>query len=253
MRLLRAALIVGALGVAGCGVTTTEQAYNAALIRQVGAGSVAAGRVLPTLQALAKTSGLFNDPGTSQAMVYLFKGRLDKLTEADLNRIGVANQEAAGASGGVVRKLDGLESALRASAVNANSFSSLPEGSKTFITRWNQYLATTASTLTADGAALMNLAPVYKEFPGLLQAARDTAELHSTVQFDKVRRAVLNDLRPRYQQMQNAMQGNTSALGTERQLVDFVNHNQQAQAIVTKVNHDDPSGWLAQEFKPSSQ
>ena len=48
--------------------------------------------------------------------------------------------------------------------------------------------------------------------------------------------------------MQSTIQANRAAVGIERQFVEFVNHNQQAQAIVTKVNHDYPNGWLAQEF-----
>jgi len=91
------------------------------------------------------------------------------------------------------------------------------------------------------------MSPMYDELPGLLRAARDTARLRSTVQFDKVRKGVLNDLRPRLEQVQNA--ANWGAV--ERRLVSFVNGSQQAQAVVTKVNHDYPNGWLAQEFKGS--
>jgi hypothetical protein len=239
---------VGTLALSGCGVTTYEQAYSPKLIRQVGAGSVAEAKLLPTVQTL-KTSPLFSDPGVSQAMQYLFDGRLNKLSEDDLNRMASVNRAAANATGPVVAQFNSLERAMRTSAVDTGSFGNLASGSKAFIERWNQYLRTNANALHGYGAAIRNFAPFYKEFPGLLRAARDTANLHSTVQFDKVRQAVLTDLKPRFQQMQSAMQSGKAAASSERQFFDFVNHNKQAQAIVTKVNHDYPGGWLAQDFK----
>jgi hypothetical protein len=119
------------------------------------------------------------------------------------------------------------------------------------VEKWNRYVATTAHALQATGAALSHMGPVYQQFPALIQAAYATARLRSTVQFDKVRRRVINTLRPRFQKLQSVMQSNRDAGGVQRDFASFVNGNQEAQSIVNKVNHDYPNGWLAQEFKGS--
>ena len=78
--------LAASLALAACGVTTTKQAFTPELIRQVGAGSVAEARLVPTLNSL-KVSGGLNDPATAQTLVYLLEGRLGKLTPADLARL----------------------------------------------------------------------------------------------------------------------------------------------------------------------
>ena len=245
-------MLVSAALLTGCGVTTSQQVYSQALIKQVGAGSRAEAQLVPTVRAQTKT-GLFSDPATSQATAYLLEGQLDKLSESDLAHIASASKHAANATGGIVAVFSKLQSAITAATVDRNSFTGLPDGSRTFIAEWDQYLTITAKALANLQSALTGMSPIYRKLPGLLRAARETARLRSTVQFDKVRRVVLNDLRPRIQQIQSAMQGNRSAAAVERQFVDFVNHNQQAQAIVTRVNHDYPTGWLAQQFQQSGQ
>ena len=65
-----------ALALTGCAISTSEQAYNAALIKQVGAGSTAEAQLIPTFRSLPKTSQLFSAPDIAQALQYLIQGRL---------------------------------------------------------------------------------------------------------------------------------------------------------------------------------
>jgi hypothetical protein len=247
--MVQAAAAFCAMSVAACGVSTTEQAYTAPLIQQVGTGSSAMARLVPTLQAEAKTAGVFSDPTLQQPEAYLVQGQLNKLSAHDLFRMASANHNAATHVGAVITKFDQLAASMTAAAINASSYQSLPDGSKAFITHWNEYLRTVASALHGVRTALASADPVYGEFQGLLRAAYYTASLHSTVLFDKVRQRVLNDIRPLYARMQQARQPFQTGMTSERSLVSFVNRNQQAQAIVTKVNQEYPHGFLAQEFK----
>jgi hypothetical protein len=201
---------------------------------------------------MSKTPGLFSDPQVAQATAYLLEGQLNKLSASDLQSVQRASQNAAAATGGVSVSLDQLDRQLTAATVEGTVTSGLPDGSKTFVAKWSRYVATTAHALQATRAALTNMGPVYQQLPALIRAAYATARLRSTVQFDKVRRQVINTIRPRFQQLQSAMQGNRDAGGVQRDFVSFVNSNQEAQSIVNKVNHDYPNGWLAQEFKGSA-
>jgi hypothetical protein len=245
-------LSVCGLSLAACGVTSSEQAYTQPLIKQVGAGSVALGSLVTTLEAdvKAEASGMFSDPATQQATTHLVEGQLDKLSQSDLVRMASANHAAATQVGGVLAKLAQQAASLSGAAVNAGSHPNLPGGSTAFIADWDQYLMTTANYLRNIRKALAGVSPVYNEFQSLLRAAYDTAKLHSTVQFDKVRRAVFTDIGPRYAPMKNALQtGARAGTAVEHRLISFVNSNQEAEAIVTKVNQEYPSGFLAQEFK----
>lgn len=238
------------LSLAACGVTTSEQAYTQPLIDQVGAGSVELATLVPTLQSETKVSGVFSDPGTQQAMGYLVQGQLNKLSQSDLVKMATENRNAAAHIGGVLTKLDQLSASLNRATINASSYQNLSDGSKTFIADWNQVLTTAAADMRTARQGLAGMSPVYNEFQSLLRAAYNTSTLRSTVQFDKVRAAVLKDIGPRFTQLQNAMQAGTRAgTAAQQKLVSFVNNNQEAQAIVTKVNQAQPTGWFAQEFK----
>jgi hypothetical protein len=74
--MVQAAAAFCTMSVAACGVSTTEQAYTAPLIQQVGAGSSAVARLVPTLQAEAKTAAVFNDPTLQQPVRSLARGML---------------------------------------------------------------------------------------------------------------------------------------------------------------------------------
>jgi hypothetical protein len=241
--------VLGKVGVMSA-VSSLDQAYTPELVRQVGAGSVAMAQLLPTFESL-KAVGGFSDPSTQQAMLYLFQGQLGKLSANDLAALSQENSTAATDIGPVLMKLNALTASISGAVVDTNAFPGLPSDSKTFIAKWNGYLTSTATVLRNIGQALTGMKPFYNEFHQLIQAAYQTAQLHSTVQFDKVRSAVLNDMGPRYRRMQAAQQSLAGQKPIEQKFVSFVNGNQEAQVIVTRVNHDYPNGFLGAEFKRS--
>ena len=229
--------------------STIEQTPPA-LVRQVGAGSVAMARLLPALRSL-KTTGGFSDPNSQQAMLDLFQGQLAKLGPADLQNLSQENQTAAAHIGPVRAKLNALAASLSHSVVDPGAFSGLPASAKTLLVDWNAYLTSTAGGLRQVSGALAGMRPFYTEFQQLIEAAYRTAQLHSTKQFDGLRASAIKDLGPRYQRMLDAQKTLAGERSVEQKLVRLVNGSADAQAIVTRVNNEYPSGLLASEFNRS--
>jgi hypothetical protein len=238
------------LALAACSVLgTNEQAFTPALVRQVGTGSVAEARLVPTIKLL-KTTGGFG-PSSQRTMLYLINGQLDKLSGDDLAKLAAENRAAATHTGLVLPKFDRLATSLVGATVDPKSFQDLPSGSRTFIADWDQFLTSSAVALRKVRQALGGITPLYGDVQSLLRAAYKTAQPHSTTQFDRLRRAVLKDLVPRYQRLLSATHYIGAQKSVEDRLVNLVNGNQDAQELVTKVNQDYPNGFLAQEFKRS--
>ncbi|MFZ0090488.1 MAG: hypothetical protein WAL63_13325 [Solirubrobacteraceae bacterium] len=248
-RLLVVALPTFVVFLAGCGITTLNQTYDASLIRQLGAGSNLVASVAPTLEAQAKGSNSFSDPRTSRATTLLIDGQLSKLTEADLVGLATANRRSATRFPLVLDKLDSLASSLVNARIDANAHRNLSTGAKHFIAAWNNSLTADATQARELRQALTTFAPGFNEFQALLRAAYDTAQLHSTVQFDNVTRQVINDILPRYRRVQGTIKEDAAGTPAEQKLIELVDSNQEAQAIVSKVNEHYPNGSLAQEFK----
>ena len=255
MKLLLALVIACGIGVAGCGVTTSgvtssEPVYTPALIKQVGVGSVALANSAPAIRAQAKATGVLQDRSLQQAETYLFEGRLDKLRLADLSRMASSNHNAAAHFDDNLRKVDRVAASLSGAVVNASAYQRLPDGSKTFLADWNQELRTEAAGLTHGRNALVGARPFFGEMQSLLRAAYNTAQLRSTVQFDKVRRRFIADVRSRFPDVDGVVAADhRRADAAERTLISLVNNNREAQAIFEKVNQEYPHGWLAQEFR----
>jgi hypothetical protein len=241
--------VLGSVGVMSA-VKSLDKAYTPELVRQVGAGSVAMAQLIPAFESL-KTVGGFSDPSSQQAMLYLFQGQLKKLSANDLATLSQENQTAATHIGPVLTKLNALAASISGAVVNPATYPSLPADSKTFVAEWNAELTSTATALRNVSQALSGMHPFYGEFEQLIQAVYHTAQLRSTVQFDKLRSSVFKDMAPRYQRVQSAQQSLTAAQPIEHKLMSFVNGSQDAQAVVTRVNHGYPNGFLAQEFKRS--
>jgi hypothetical protein len=220
------------------------------LVRQVGRGSVAMAQLVPTFESL-KTVGGFSDPNSQQAMLDLFQGQLGKLSASALQTISQENQTAAAHTAPVLRKLNALAASISGSVVDPRSLPGLSADSRTLLDDWNAYLTSTANSLRRVSGALSGMHPFYAEFQQLIEAAYQTAQLHSTAQFDKLRASVIKDMGPRYQRMQAAQQTLTGERSVEQKLVRFVDGSPDSQAIITRVNHGYPSGFLASEFKRS--
>lgn len=218
--------------------------------QQVGVGSVALANSVLALRAQITATGVYQDRSVQQATTYLFEGQLDKLRVADLSRIGSVNHNAAAHFDDNLRLLDRVAASLSGSVVKASAYQSLPDGSRTFLADWNQDLRIEAAGITRARNAFVGVRPFFGEMQSLLRAAYNTTQLRSTVQFEKVRGRLTEDIRSRFPDLDGVVAaGNRNVDAAERRLVSFVNNNREAQAIVDKVNQQYPRGWLAQEFK----
>jgi hypothetical protein len=179
----------------------------------------------------------------------LFAGRLDQLTPGDLADLAQQNEAAAAHLGTVLPKLDRAAGSLSTATVPARYSQNLPSGSKTFIADWNRYLSSSSAAVLDVRRALTGLGPMYPELRRLVGAAYSTGRLRSNAAFDRLRAAALKDIGPRYQRLRSAVRSVAAVQAVESSLVKFVDGDQQAQAIVAKVNHDYPNGFLASEFR----
>ena len=236
---------------AGCGLTNVGQTYDASLIRQVGAGSDAVASILPSLQARAKVPGSFSNPQISQAATLLAEGQLAKLTVNDLLRLANANRQSAARFPQALGKLDALASSITSAKIDPSAHRNLSSGAKQFIAAWDRYLAATAGQVRMVRQAFGSVEPVFNEFQALLRAGYETTKLGSVSQFDKVRVGFLKDVGVRYARFQGTAKSVEAQTPADRSLRALVASNQEAQAIVRKVNADYPNGSLAQEFRTS--
>jgi hypothetical protein len=246
-----AAALVG-LVLAACGVTTTTQAYDASLIRQVGTGSDAVASVFPTLQAEAKQStSNFSNPQTSQDTVLLFQGRLDKLSPQDLIHLGRANQASAHDLQDALRKLDGLATTINADRVDPSAHRELSAGAKKFIAAWNAYLASSAARVRSMRQLFVSLSPVYCQFQTILRDAYQSTSTATATHFDRARRAFISDMLPMYTRLESSLKSIIAPTPAAQALGNVVSNTIDARAIVAKVNQTYPSGALATQFRSS--
>jgi TolA-binding protein len=235
-----------------CGLTTTDQAFDASLIREVGVGSTAVASVLPTLEAEAKQSNSFSNPQTSQDTILLFQGRLDKLTIKDIIRMANANRASYEHLGSALTKLDALASTIAADRVDPRSHQNLSAEAKKFITAWNTYLASEAGQVRSMRQLFATLTPIYNGFQAMLRTAYETTTSHSTDQFAQARTTFLTNDLPIYTRLRNSLKIFAAMSPAAEHLSQVVDNSEEARAIVAKVDENYPDGALATEFKRSS-
>lgn len=246
-----ATAVVG-LVLAACGVSTTTQAYDPSLIRQVGEGSNAVASVFPMLQAETRQStNDFSDPQTSQDTVLLFQGRLDKLNPHDLIRLANANNASAKHLQDALTKLHGLAASVAADRVDPSTHQKLSAGAKKFITAWNGYLASSAAQVHSMRQLFQSFSPVYGQFQSVLQAAYQSTNRAAAAKFDKARRAFVSNMLPLYTRLQSSLKSVVAPTPAAQALGNVVTNTIDAKAIVAKVNQEYPSGALATQFRSS--
>jgi hypothetical protein len=91
------------------------------------------------------------------------KARLSKLTQDDLVALAEANRKGARGYGGVLAKMESARSRLRGARVEPASYNNLSAGAKQFVSSWNKYLASLASTLGLEIVALERAFPRVNE------------------------------------------------------------------------------------------
>lgn len=243
MPLMAAGVLSLLLG--ACGVTTADQAYDASLIRQLGAGSNAVASVAPTLRAEEKQSNSFSNPQTSQDDLLLLQGRLDKLRTQDLVRLSNANQASAGHFQHALAKLDGLATTIAANHVDPSTHKNLSAGAKKFITAWDAELASSAAQVRSMRQLFASFSPVYDQFRTLLQDAYQSSNATAAAQFDKARRAFVSNMLPGVERLQNSLKALAAPTPAVQALGNVVSNSMEAQAIVRKVHQQYPNGALA--------
>jgi hypothetical protein len=172
-------------------VITTDRTYNDSLIKQVGAGSTTLKDVEDATRSAITTAGAANGgPGfttTDHAAVLLLRGQLGQVNEQDLQHMHALNHASEIRFDAFVARLGDAGTTLARSQVNSCEFASLSAGAHSFIARWDEYMLANANAMRAIGHGLTKMRPVFAELERLLQAARDTARLKSTVAFDRLR------------------------------------------------------------------
>lgn len=245
MRHLAVSLGVVATLIAGCGVGAADRPYDEALIREVGDGSDAANRLLPTLEGKVKVGPDFKDPENDRVFTALLQGQLSKLTQDDLDRAAEAVREGERRFDDVLPEFDRIASEISAARVDVGAHPRLSSNAKRFVDAWNGYLIVNAEGARSLGDAFTNMRPFFSGSRTLLRAADDAARLRSTAEFDKVRLRVRSDLLRRAARLRAAVRHFADGLA-DGGFVELVNGDPNAHAIVEKVNQRYPHGVLAE-------
>ena len=246
--------VVG-LVLAACGVSTTTQAYDPSLIRQVGEGSNAVASVFPMLQAETRQStNDFSDPQTSQDTVLLFQGRLDKLNPHDLIRLANANNASAKHLQDALTKLHGLAASVAADRVDPSTHQKLSAGAGKFITAWNGIARQlSAAQVHSMRQLFQSFSPVYGQFQSVLQAAyQSTNRGAAAAKFDKARRAFVFEHAAALARLQSSFKLWSRPRQRPKPSGTLSANTIDAKAIVAKVNQEYPSGALATQYGSSS-
>jgi hypothetical protein len=248
---MRRLVIILALPVmlVGCGVSTSEQAFDPALIRDVGRGSTALAAWYTDVIAQEKAARSFNQ-GSDQATTNLLYGRLNKLTVQDLIRIANANRTSHTRFVTLLRALDKDAKAIKRSQVDPRPHSELSSGAKRFITTWNDYLASSAAEVRRVEQATQQMEPAFNDLQAMLKAAYETSQPHSTVQYRTVRDRAVKDIVSRVTGAQDSIKHlATTSPAQDHRFYKAVVANQDGLAVAKKAASSYPNGWLAKEFQ----
>ena len=240
-----AVAMLAAVTFAGCGVTTVETTFDDALVREVGAGSVAAQGLYSSVAGLQKVNERFNEPSVEKLMTSLVDGRLDKLTAADIARLARVNRLSRKRFSRLLRQLDGVEQDMRESRVKASAHDDLSDGATEFVGAWNGYLQGNAERTASLRDGLGKFNGTFDGFDKLLAAALDTARVGNTRHFEPLRDRFIDDageLAEAYSTTTASLLKNRPA---DRRLVDLLNENAEARVILNAVNKKYPAGYLA--------
>jgi hypothetical protein len=244
VRALAVALLATA-ALSGCAVTTMETTFDDALIRDVGAGSDAVGRIETTLTDAFKVNDGVDDEKLDKPMMALLRGQLHKLSYEDIDGMASTNRRSRKRFKAVLGKLRAVGAGIDDAQVDAAAHPDLSGGAQEFLRRWNSYLDVNATRVITMTDALDEMRPMFGRFDALLTAAVDTAELGHTRVFDPLRRDMLDTLDSDVQRFHAKLGRVTELDDADRELVELVKDDTEAQAIVTAVNKKHPDGMLA--------
>ncbi len=245
MRLLQfVAIAVVAMSGVSCAITTVETSYDQALIDELGAGSEALQNIFDVMSP-PNIQPDFNDA----AAELIFRGELDKLTAEDLKATVAISRENERQFRRVLRRLKPVAGEVRRAQVEVAAHSDLSEGAQEFIRAWNDYLSVNADRTKRLRRSLGGMNVWFDRYEELVQAVRETARLGSTVEFARMRDDILEDVTADARGRKKLFERILAETPVEQRIRDLVNNDQEANAMVERVNDEYPDGFLADVMK----
>lgn len=235
--------------IAGCGAGAADRPFDDALIREVGAGSEAANRLLPTLEAQAKLPpGDFrDDPRTDRVITLLLEGKVSSLTQADLDRTAKTIREGERRFDNILPEFERIAGEISAARVNVEAHRRLSANEKRFVDAWNGYLIVNAEEARSLGDTFGEMRPFFSGFQTLVGAASNTARPRSSAELENATTRLIPDLVARTTRHRAAVRRFAERLA-DPGLVELVNGDPEARVFVERVNQRYPDGVLAELF-----
>jgi hypothetical protein len=239
--LARFCLIVLIAG--GCGQSAPKEAVAPQLIDDVEAGSVAIDKIASINRTVRE--GLQLDPSSTDALTKLYEGRLDELTQDDVDQMDAVNRASLARLNRTLSRVEVVTRELRASRIDVGRHSAVSKGGRRFLRAWNAHLEGQGRRMSMLRDALEDFRPVVTGFSDLLDAALDTARLDETRTFMRARDRYLADIDAYDARLTSAIRRiNADTAGRER-LIDALRASGDARALVRAVTRRDPHGYLA--------
>lgn len=231
-----------AVGLAGCTVAELDNSFDDALIDDVGAGSQALNRFYGALDPdRAKPPIDFRDDGTAAR---LFRGQLHELTVDDLEATIAASRGNERQFRVVLSEIRVAERRLRHARVDSSAHRELSDGAHEFIQAWNRFLFANASRARQLRRGLARFIPWFDSYEELASAAQQAITSGATAQVDRLRDETLREVGAGVASF-NRLMDRIGEGAADRRIRDLVNNDQEANAIVQRVNEVHPDGYLA--------
>jgi hypothetical protein len=181
-----------------------------------------------------------------RATGYLVRGEFEQLSNAALDRLDGENVKGGRRVDALLHELRDREDEVRESLVAPRRDADLSVDARTFVSRWNGFLTSTADSLRDLRQTMRQMKPMLADMIRLASAARAAKVAGTTSEFVTVRRLTMRDLVQRQERLQRELHAITRQTPAERQFGEFVDASHEAQTIVKEVSRRFPHGFFAQ-------
>lgn len=235
-------LVAGAVLLSSCAIAESETVFDRRLVREVGNGSVALQGYEEFVAHALNYQSVYG-PAENRTMERLLRGRIFKVSDADLNALLAAADEG---ETGFERELRGLRSAeqkLRAAEISEAQSKEFGDDTRDFLEAWNAYLLANADELGVMADVLGEGHPLFARNEQLVAAARRAQTGGSLAAYDRVRRKTLDEVVRMVRTFDRLQAPETTK--AEQRVADIYNDSTDARALVSAVNKKYPDGYLA--------
>jgi hypothetical protein len=244
MRRSAVVVVLSALTVGACG--GGEPAFDDAMVRDIGTGSVAIKGLQSTVRSSLKFNESFNnDERLQKSAALLFNGQLDQMSAADRARLTRVSKLSRAREATLLRQWGDVERRIGAARVNADAHGDVSAGARKFVVAWNAYLQGNAERAADMRAFVRKGAASTAGFDALLAAAATAVRTRDTRRFVMLRDRMLDDTRDVANDMDSDFQRFSAVSPADKTLVNTLNSNSEARAVATAVNDKYPNGYLA--------